>query len=94
MDIYIDKIMDSISVLILALGLGLSGYAKIEIALIFACMYFILLMFHVDLVTHVQNITQKLFWFGWSNRNSYNWYWNCNIYVFCKYILFLMFWDI
>jgi hypothetical protein len=52
--------MDSISVLILALGLGLSGYTKIEIALIFACMYFIL-MFHVDLVTHVQNITQNSF---------------------------------
>lgn len=57
---YIDKIMDSIAVLILVLGLGLSGFAKIEVALLFACTYFIL-MFHVDLVSHVQNKTQNSF---------------------------------
>jgi len=51
---YIDHIIDSISVLIFSLGLGLSGYVKIEIALIFGIMY-LLIMAHVELVTYVQN---------------------------------------
>ena len=51
---YIDHIVDSISVLIFSLGLGLSGFVKIEIALLFAIMYLILIV-HVELVTYVQN---------------------------------------
>ena len=51
---YIDHIIDSVSVLIFSLGLGLSGYVKIEIALIFGIMY-LLIMAHVELVTYVQN---------------------------------------
>jgi phosphatidylglycerophosphate synthase len=51
---YIDHIVDSISVLIFSLGLGLSGFVKIEISLLFAIMYLILIV-HVDLVTYVQN---------------------------------------
>ena len=51
---YIDHIVDSISIFVFSLGLGLSGFVKIEIALLFAIMYLIL-MLHVELVTYVQN---------------------------------------
>ncbi|KKP44692.1 MAG: CDP-alcohol phosphatidyltransferase [candidate division WS6 bacterium GW2011_GWC1_33_20] len=51
---YIDHIIDGLAVIIFSFGLGLSGFVKIEIALIFAIMY-LLLMIHVELVTFVQN---------------------------------------
>ena len=61
---YIDKIVDSVVVLMFALGMGLSGFIKIEIALLFACIY-LALMLHVDLVVHVQNQCKNSFgWFG------------------------------
>jgi len=57
---YIDKIVDSVAVITLALGIGLSGFFKIEIALLFACLY-LALMSHVDLVTHVQGQNRNAF---------------------------------
>ena len=51
---YIDKVVDAVAIIIFALGIGLSGYVKIEIALLFACAY-LALMIHADLVVHVQN---------------------------------------
>ncbi|MBP8979346.1 CDP-alcohol phosphatidyltransferase family protein [Candidatus Dojkabacteria bacterium] len=57
---YIDKIVDAIAVITLALGIGLSGFFKIEIALLFACVY-LALMSHVDLVTHVQGQNRNAF---------------------------------
>lgn len=57
---YIDKIVDSVAVITLALGFGLSGFFKIEIALLFACLY-LALMAHVDLVTHVQGENRNAF---------------------------------
>ncbi len=51
---YIDHVVDSLVVLIFGLGLGLSGFFKIEIALAFVIMYLIL-MIHVELITYVQN---------------------------------------
>jgi phosphatidylglycerophosphate synthase len=57
---YIDKIVDSVVVIILALGIGLSGFVKIEIALLFGCVY-LALMLHVDLIVHVENKCQNSF---------------------------------
>lgn len=57
---YIDKIVDSIAVITLALGFGLSGFVKIEISLLFACLY-LALMSHVDLVVHVQGQSRNAF---------------------------------
>jgi archaetidylinositol phosphate synthase len=51
---YIDHIVDSIAVLNFGLGLGLSGFVKIEVGFLFVIMYLIL-MIHVELVTYVQN---------------------------------------
>jgi phosphatidylglycerophosphate synthase len=51
---YIDHIIDGIAVFILGLGMGLSGFFRIEIALTFIIVY-ILLILHVELVTYVQN---------------------------------------
>jgi phosphatidylglycerophosphate synthase len=80
---YIDKVVDAVAIIIFALGIGLSGYVKIEIALLFACAY-LALMIHADLVVHVQN--QCKYSFGGSVptevRNSGS---NiCWIYVFCE----------
>lgn len=61
---YIDKIVDAVVIIIFALGLGLSGFVKVELALIFACVY-LALMLHVDLVVHIQNQCKNSFgWFG------------------------------
>lgn len=57
---YIDKIVDAVAVITLALGLGLSGFFKIEISLLFASLY-LALMSHVDLVTHVQGQNRNAF---------------------------------
>lgn len=51
---YIDHVIDSLVVMVFGLGLGLSGFFKMEIALAFVIMYLILII-HVELVTYVQN---------------------------------------
>ncbi len=51
---YIDHVIDGISVFILGLGMGLSGFVRIEIALLFVIAYLILII-HVELVNFVQN---------------------------------------
>lgn len=57
---YIDKIVDAVVVIIFALGMGLSGFVKIEIALLLATIY-LAMMLHVDLVVHVENKSQNSF---------------------------------
>ncbi len=51
---YIDHIIDGIAIFIFGLGLGLSGFVRIEIGLLFVIAY-LLLIVHVELVTYVQN---------------------------------------
>jgi len=51
---YIDHIIDGISVFVMSLGLGCSGFVRIDIALIFAIAY-LLLETHVLLVKTVEN---------------------------------------
>ena len=51
---YIDHITDGLTVTVLGLGLGLSGFIRVEIALAFIILYFLLMM-HVELVTYVEN---------------------------------------
>lgn len=46
--------VDAIAIIIFALGLGISGFVRIDLALLFAIMY-MALMIHVELVTFVQN---------------------------------------
>lgn len=61
---YIDKMVDAIVVIIFAAGLGLSGFVKIEIALLLSCMY-LTFMLNVDLLTYVKGINKNSFgWFG------------------------------
>ncbi|MCK9416898.1 MAG: CDP-alcohol phosphatidyltransferase family protein [Candidatus Dojkabacteria bacterium] len=57
---YIDKIVDAVVVIIFALGIGLSGFVKIEIALLLSSVY-LAMMLHVDLVVHVENKSQNSF---------------------------------
>ncbi len=57
---YIDKIIDAIAIIIFALGIGLSGFVKIELALLLATIYLAMMM-HVDLVVHVENKSQNSF---------------------------------
>ena len=57
---YIDKIVDAVVLMILSLGIGMSGFVKMEIALLFLAMY-LGLMLHVDLVVHVENKAQNSF---------------------------------
>ena len=51
---YIDHITDGLTITVLGLGLGLSGFIRVEIALAFIILYFLLMM-HVELVTYVEN---------------------------------------
>ena len=51
---YIDHIIDGLAVTILGLGLGLSGFIRVEIALAFIIMY-LMLIIHVELVTYIEN---------------------------------------
>lgn len=61
---YIDKIIDAVVVIIFALGLGLSGFVKIEIALLMASVY-LALMLNVDLLVYVKGQSKNSFgWFG------------------------------
>jgi len=61
---YIDKIVDAVVLIIFGLGFGLSGFAKIEIALLMSCIY-LALMLNVDLIVYIENKCQNSFgWFG------------------------------
>lgn len=51
---YIDHVVDAVAIMIFGLGLGFSGFVRIEVALAFVIMYLIL-MIHVELVTYVEN---------------------------------------
>lgn len=51
---YIDHVIDGVAVFVFGLGLGLSGFVRIEIGLIFAIAYLILIV-HVELINYVQN---------------------------------------
>jgi len=51
---YIDHMVDAVAVIIFSLGLGISGFVRIDLALLFAIMY-MALMIHVELVTFVQS---------------------------------------
>lgn len=57
---FIDKIVDAIAVITLVLGIGLSGFVKIEIALLFGCIY-LALMLYVDLVIYVEGKARNAF---------------------------------
>lgn len=51
---YIDHIVDAVVIIIFGISLGLSGFVRIEIGLLFSAFY-LALMLHVDMVTFVQN---------------------------------------
>jgi len=51
---YIDHVIDGVAAFIFGLGLGLSGFVRIEIGLIFSIAYLILIV-HVELINYVQN---------------------------------------
>lgn len=51
---YIDHMVDAIVIIIFSLGVGISGFVRIDLALLFAIMY-MAFMIHVELVTFVQN---------------------------------------
>jgi phosphatidylglycerophosphate synthase len=51
---YIDHMVDAIVIIIFSLGLGISAFVRIDLALLFAIMY-MAFMIHVELVTFVQN---------------------------------------
>jgi phosphatidylglycerophosphate synthase len=57
---YIDKIVDAVVIIMFALGIGLSGFVKIEIALLLASVY-LAMMLHVDLIVYVQKKSQNSF---------------------------------
>ncbi len=57
---YIDKIVDAVVIIIFGLGLGISGFAKIETSLLLTSVY-LALMLNVDLIVHVQNECKNSF---------------------------------
>lgn len=61
---YIDKIVDAVALIILVVGLGFSGFVRMEVSLLLGCMY-LALMLNVDLLTYVKGISKNSFgWFG------------------------------
>jgi archaetidylinositol phosphate synthase len=61
---YIDKIIDAIVIIIFALGLGFSGFVRMEISLLMSCIY-LALMLNVDLLVYVKGESKNSFgWFG------------------------------
>lgn len=61
---YIDKIVDAVVLIMFVIGLGLSGFVRIEVSLLLGCMY-LALMLNVDLLTYVKGINKSSFgWFG------------------------------
>lgn len=59
---YIDKIVDAIVMIIFGLGLGLSGFVKIEIAILLTAIY-LAMMINVDLLVYVKGEAKNSF--GW-----------------------------
>lgn len=59
---YIDKIVDAVVMIIFGLGLGLSGFVKIEIAVLLTAIY-LAMMINVDLLVYVKGEAKNSF--GW-----------------------------
>jgi len=57
---YIDKMVDAIVMIVFGLGLGLSGFVKIEIAILFTAIYLVM-MINVDLLVYVKGETKNSF---------------------------------
>ena len=57
---YIDKIVDAVVVIIFGLGLGLSGFVRLEISLLLACVY-LAMMLNVDLLVYVEGKSKNSF---------------------------------
>ena len=57
---YIDKIVDAIVMIIFGLGLGLSGFVRLEISLLLVCIY-LSMMLNVDLLVYVEGKSQNSF---------------------------------
>ncbi len=61
---YIDKIVDAVVMIMFGLGLGLSGFVKIEIAILLTVIY-LAMMINVDLLVYVKGEAKNSFgWFG------------------------------
>lgn len=61
---YIDKIVDAVVMIIFGLGLGLSGFVKIEVAILLTAIY-LAMMINVDLLVYVKGESKNSFgWFG------------------------------
>jgi phosphatidylglycerophosphate synthase len=61
---YIDKIVDAVVMIVFGLGLGLSGFVKIEIAILMTTIY-LAMMINVDLLVYVKGEAKNSFgWFG------------------------------
>jgi archaetidylinositol phosphate synthase len=61
---YIDKIIDAVVMILFGLGLGLSGFVRIEISLLLVSIY-LALMLNVDLLVYVKGESKNSFgWFG------------------------------
>ncbi len=61
---YIDKMVDAVVMIIVGLGLGLSGFVKIEIAILLTAIY-LAMMINVDLLVYVKGEAKNSFgWFG------------------------------
>ena len=61
---YIDKIVDAVVMIMFGLGLGLSGFVKIEIAILLTAIY-LAMMINVDLLVYVKGEAKNSFgWFG------------------------------
>jgi len=61
---YIDKMVDAVVMIVFGLGLGLSGFVKIEIAILLTAIY-LAMMINVDLLVYVKGEAKNSFgWFG------------------------------
>jgi phosphatidylglycerophosphate synthase len=61
---YIDKMVDAVVMIMFGLGLGLSGFVKIEIAILLTAIY-LAMMINVDLLVYVKGEAKNSFgWFG------------------------------
>ena len=57
---YIDKIVDAVVMIIFGLGLGLSGFVRLEISLLMICIY-LAMMINVDLLVYVEGKSKNSF---------------------------------
>jgi len=61
---YIDKMVDAVVMIMLGLGLGLSGFVKIEVAILMTAIY-LAMMINVDLLVYIKGEAKNSFgWFG------------------------------